>query len=397
MPTPARVDAALHKNLGDSQAQTQEDIVCFSHLRWDFVFQRPQHLLSRAAQSRRVFYVEEPLFEDVEHAALRTRTVQGGVVLVQPVLSHALHWRPDALASITSATANLVQQLLQKYKITNFISWYYTPMALAFTQALRPAAVVYDCMDELSAFRGAPPDLVSREQELIGRADVVFTGGASLYEGKKGSHANVRLFPSSVDVTHFAQARGDQQDAPDQASIPHPRVGFYGVLDERMDFALLARLADLRPQMQFVMLGPLAKIHPDDLPQRPNLHYLGAKSYTDLPTYLSGWDVAMLPFALNESTRYISPTKTPEYLAAHRQTVSTPIRDVVTPYGDQGLVAIAATAEDFAAALDRALQPPAASWLAKVEEMLATNSWDRTWEGMRREVAAVLAKKHDGR
>ncbi len=396
MPTLAREDAVLHKNLGDSQAQTQDDIVCFSHLRWDFVFQRPQHLLSRAAQSRRVFYVEEPLFEEVANAMLRTRIVQGGVTLVEPVLPNALHQQADAHAAIVLANADLIRQLLQRYNVTHFVSWYYTPMALAFTQALQPAVVVYDCMDELSAFRGAPPELVDREQELIGRADVVFTGGASLYESKKGKHANVRLFPSSVDVAHFAQARAAQQDPSDQIDIPHPRVGFYGVLDERMDFALLASIADLRPQTHFILLGPLAKIHLNDLPQRPNLHYLGAKSYTELPKYLSGWDAAMLPFALNESTKYISPTKTPEYLAAHRQTVSTPIRDVVTPYGDQGLVAIAATAEEFAAALHRALHPPSTEWLAKVDEMLATNSWDRTWEGMREEVAAVLASKHHG-
>ena len=266
-------------------------------------------------------------------------------------------------------------------------------MALAFTQAFDPLAVVYDCMDELSAFRGAPPELLHREEELLKRADVVFTGGASLYESKRGRHANVRLFPSSVDVAHFAQATTAQQDPSDQVDIPHPRVGFYGVLDERMDFSLLARVADLRPHVHFVLLGPLAKIHSEDLPHRPNLHYLGAKSYAELPQYLSGWDAAMLPFALNESTRYISPTKTPEYLAAHRQAVSTPIRDVVAPYGDQGLIAIAETPEEFAEALDRAIVPPTAEWLTKVKEMLSTNSWDRTWKEMRSHVAEVLAQK----
>ncbi len=393
MPTIIREDALLHKKSGASDVSTHFDIVCFSHLRWDFVFQRPQQLLTRAAQTGRVFYFEEPLFEDVSSSTLRFRTVQGGVLLVEPVLPIALHGGPDAQSAILSANADLVLELLRKYGITEFVSWYYTPMALGFTSALQPVAVVYDCMDELSAFRGAPPELIDREKDLLRRADVVFTGGASLFESKRGRHSNVHLFPSSVDVVHFAQATVEQPDPVDQAGIPRPRVGFYGVLDERMDFSLLARIADLRPNVHFVLLGPLAKIHPDDLPRRPNLHYLGAKAYKDLPTYLSGWDAAMLPFALNESTKYISPTKTPEYLAAHRQSVSTPIRDVVTPYGDQGLVAIAKTAEEFAVALDRALEPPTAEWLAKVEDMLSTNSWDRTWEEMRSNVAAVIADR----
>ncbi len=393
MPTLVREDALLHQESGDSQRSAPYDVVCFSHLRWDFVFQRPQHLLSRAAQSGRVFYVEEPLFEDVPAPLLRMRAVHGGVLLVQPVLPGSLHQQTDAAGAITSANADLIQTLLAKYDITRFISWYYTPMALAFTSALRPAAVVYDCMDELSAFRGAPPDLLHREQELLNRADVVFTGGASLFESKRGRHANVQLYPSSVDVAHFAQARTAQHDPADQADIAHPRVGFYGVLDERLDLDLLESIADLRPEVHFVLLGPVAKISADDLPRRSNLHYLGAKSYEDLPKYLSGWDAAMLPFAINESTRYISPTKTPEYLAAHRQVVSTPIRDVVTPYGDQGLVAIAGTAAELAAALDVALQPPPAGWMSKVEDMLSTNSWDRTWNGMRSDVEAVIAGK----
>ncbi len=394
MPALMREDALLSGKTGVSSAPDNFDIVCFSHLRWDFVFQRPQHLLSRAAGRGRVFYIEEPLFQEAGSPALRTRVVDGGVVVVQPMLPSAVHALADAATAIVAATEALVQQFVREQQLHNFVSWYYTPMALAFTSDLQPQAVVYDCMDELSAFRGAPPELLEREQELLDRADVVFTGGASLYESKRDRHANVHLFASSVDVSHFAKARESQPDPADQAPIAHPRVGFYGVLDERMDFALLAAVADLRPGVQFVLLGPLAKIGANDLPRRANLHYLGAKSYAELPTYLAGWDAAMLPFALNESTRYISPTKTPEYLAAHRQSVSTPIRDVVAPYGEQALVAIAATAREFADAVDAALQPASAEWTARVDEMLSTNSWDRTWAGMREKIVAVLAQSN---
>lgn len=391
MPTSTEDRIAASQNSGDTESSSAFDVLCFSHLRWDFVFQRPQHLLSRAATSGRVFYVEEPLFETVDRPALRMRVADGGVVVVQPVLPHTLHHTAHASSDIQQAQQLLVRELVEAERLSHFVAWYYTPMALAFTADLKPDAVVYDCMDELSAFRGAPPELLAWEKKLLSRADVVFTGGSSLFQSKQHRHANTHLFASSVDVAHFAQARQVQPDVADQAAITHPRVGFYGVLDERLDLELLRDLAALRPKMQFVILGPLAKLAEADLPRAENLHYLGAKSYTDLPHYLAGWDAAMLPFALNESTRFISPTKTPEYLAAHRQAVSSPIRDVVSPYGDEGLVAIADTALAFAEALDQAVLPPSAAWIEKVDAMLATNSWQQTWEGMQREIFAVLA------
>jgi UDP-galactopyranose mutase len=239
-------------------------------------------------------------------------------------------------------------------------------------------------MDELSAFRGAPAELVEREAELMQVADVVFTGGHSLFEAKRTRHTNIHPFPSSVDVGHFRTARKLLGDPADQAPIPHPRLGFFGVIDERMDLELVDGVAAARPDWQLVMLGPTAKIDPADLPRRPNIHYLGHKAYRELPRYLARWDVALLPFARNESTRFISPTKTPEYLAAGCPVVSTPIRDVVTPYGERGAVHIAGSPERFveevasALAVDRA--DPA--WHRAVAELLKDKSWDRTWEAM---------------
>ncbi len=389
MPTVVRDSPVVSQTVGS--ASSSFDVVCFSHLRWDFVFQRPQHLLTRAAATGRVFYVEEPVFEETAAPQLRLQATESGVTVVKPVLPTGLHQLADAQSAIEHAQHLLIHELVRTQHLAHFVAWYYTPMALAFTGDLNADAIVYDCMDELSAFRGAPPQLIVREEELLKRADVVFTGGASLYQSKRHRHANAHLFASSVDVAHFAQARKAQADPEDQQSIPHPRVGFYGVLDERLDLDLLRDLAALRPNMQFVILGPLAKLSETDLPRAANLHYLGAKRYSELPRYLAGWNAAMLPFALNESTRFISPTKTPEYLAAHRQAVSTPIRDVVSPYGDEGLVAIAKSAQSFAEALDRAVQPPTTDWLEKVDTALATNSWQRTWEGMQREIIAVLA------
>lgn len=359
------------------------DILCFSHLRWHFVTQRPQHLLTRAARSRRVFFWEEPVEDGDAPEGGRLEVMEEGERLwvIKP------HVRPgtDALA----CQRELLRQLLADFAVHSYVAWYYTPMALAFTDELRPAVTVYDCMDELSGFMGAPPELREREAELFRRADVVFTGGMSLFESKRRQHGNVHAFPSSIDVPHFRAARDGGPEPQDQAPIAHPRAGFYGVVDERFDTDLVREVARLRPQVQFVFLGPVVKIAPEALPQSANIHYLGSKKYPELPQYLAGWDVALLPFARNESTRFISPTKTPEYLAAGKPVVSTPIHDVVSGYGDEGLVAIAETPEEFAAAIDRALEPPAPGWREKVEAKLATNSWDETWAAMWRAIEAV--------
>ena len=287
----------------------------------------------------------------------------------------------------------LLDVVLAEQGLQDYVLWYYTPMALPFTRHLRPQAVVYDCMDELSAFAGAPPALTARERELMGRADLVFTGGQSLYEIKRELHPRVYAFPSSVDAPHFARARVSQPDPADQAAIRRPRVGFFGVIDERMDLDLVRGVAAERPDWQFVFLGPVVKIDPSVLPQAPNLHYLGPKTYDDLPAYLSGWDAAILPFARNDATRFISPTKTPEYLAAGRPVVSTSIRDVVRPYGEQGLAWIADTAPAFAAALDAALAEDAGMRRARADAFLSHTSWDGTWTRMRQLVDAVVSLK----
>jgi glycosyltransferase involved in cell wall biosynthesis len=364
------------------------DLVCLSHLRWAFVFQRPQHLMTRQARTRRVFFVEEPVREPAVAPRMELRTVDGGVVVAVPRLPEGLG--PDEEAH---AQRELLDGLLRDEGVRDFVLWYYTPMALAFTHHLHPRLVVYDCMDELSLFKGAPPELLEREERLLGRADVVFTGGWSLYEAKRGRHPNVHGVPSSVDVAHFAAARHGLRDPPDQSGLGRPRLGFFGVIDERLDVALVAGVARARPDWQFVMLGPVVKIDPADLPRASNVHYLGGKSYAELPAYLSGWDVALLPFARNDSTRFVSPTKTPEYLAAGRPVVSTSIRDVVRPYGEKGLVRIADDVETFVAAVEAAMREDARSpgWLARVDEMLAGLSWDRTWARMAAEMDAALS------
>ena len=352
------------------------DLICLSHLRWDFVFQRPQHLMTRFAKQGRVFYVEEPvLTEEAERMECEQR--ESGFYLVVP------HLRADESGqTMTEKMAQMLSELLRKYDICSYHLWYYTPMAIPWTAHLKPIATVYDCMDELSAFQGAPTELKLREQELFRRADLVFTGGYSLFDAKRSLHPNVYAFPSSIDVSHFARARSITTEPEDQSSLPHPRIGYCGVIDERMDLDLLAGIAQRRPNWQLVMVGPVAKIAHDLLPRGDNIHYLGMKSYDELPGYMSGWDVAILPFAKNESTRFISPTKTPEYLAAGKPVISTAISDVVRPYGISGLVHIAETPDDFVSAIEEVLTAGGGNNLQRVDDFLSQNSWSQTWGRM---------------
>jgi len=363
-------------------------IVCFSHLRWDFVFQRPQHLMSRFARERPVIFWEEPQpYRGGARVELRT-CLETGVVVATPMLD------PDLSEDAREA---LLGRLLSEAIADRPVHarWYYTPMMRPFSRRTVSACVVYDCMDELANFKFAPPQLGALERELLATADVVFTGGYSLYEAKRKAHPDIHPFPSSVDRDHFAKARGPCDPPSDQVDLPSPRLGFYGVIDERMDLDLIAAVADARPDWTLVLVGPVVKIDPASLPQRPNIAYLGGKSYGALPSYLAGWDVALMPFAVNESTRFISPTKTPEYLAGGRPVVSTPITDVVRHYGELPGVRIAPDPATFVAACAAALEDAKApgTWLPQVDQALAKLSWDQTFDAMKARIAAAIKRR----
>ncbi|WP_420383940.1 glycosyltransferase family 1 protein [Novosphingobium sp.] len=365
-------------------------LICFSHLRWDFVTQRPQHLMKRFAQDQLVFVWEEHIACDhplpfLEHHPFAA----DNVIALRPRLPH--WW---TAAQVEAGLRQLLDSLIATSIRAKPVLWFYTPMMLPFAEHLDAAAVVYDCMDELSAFRFADPALLACESRLLARADLVFTGGLSLHEAKRGRHRDVHVFPSAVDVAHFAKSRSGNIEPDDQRRIPGPKLGFFGVIDERIDLGLIDAVAARRPDWSFVMIGPVVKIDPASLPRRPNLHWLGGRSYQELPAYLSGWDVALMPFAINAATRFISPTKTPEYLAGGLPVVSTPIVDVIHDYGQTKAVAIAADARAFVAACDAALAlPRGGAWLDETDRLLATQSWDRTQADMANEINRVLRGK----
>ncbi len=362
-------------NIFITAEQHRAPIICLSHLRWNSVFQRPQQLMSRFAADRAVYFFEEPVENQTPQLRLEI-CPRTGVVVVTPMLP-----LPHDAAAIRGMLDRLVT------RTGPGVGWYYTPMALDFSEHVPWVATVFDVMDELSAFRFAPAALCTNERRLMHRADVVFTGGASLFAAKAGQHSNIHCMPSGVDLGHFMTARRPLFEPDDQMSLRRPLLGYFGVIDERMDMALLAGMAALRPHWDFVMLGPIAKLTPEDLPNASNIHWLGSKDYNDLPNYLSHWDVALMPFAINDATRFISPTKAPEYLAGGKRVISTPIHDVVQRFAGIEAVSVSPDAAGFVAAAEAAMMRSDVSDFAAVDDLLATISW----EGIHARMDALLA------
>jgi UDP-galactopyranose mutase len=332
--------------------------------------------MSRFAKERRVYFFEEPVYDAPSQYNEIFDDPETGVCVVTPHI--ASDNRNDK-----ESIRHLLQIFMVSMNIEDHIAWYYTPLSLQFSDHLKSELVVYDCMDELSSFNFAPPELKEWEKQLFNKADIVFTGGMHLYEVKKSHHKNVHGVPSGIDVGHFIQARQKIEDPQDQASIPHPRIGFYGVVDERFNIDLLRSVAEQKPGWHFIIIGPTAKIDPATLPKGTNLHFIGMKDYKELPNYLAGWDVAMMPFALNEATKYISPTKTPEFLAAGKPVVSTSIHDVIHPYADKKVVSIADTPDEFLAAIEQYISTERGkSWMKDVDDLLKTMSWNDIWKRM---------------
>jgi len=357
--------------------------VVHSHLRWDFVWQRPQQLLSRMAGTARVVFVEEPVFADdvaEEAGQLVVTEPCAGVTRVVPRLGRALCGSYDAAIAAVHALLDREREsggVLGEADTRPVVQWFYTPMPVPeMLGALDESAVVYDCMDELAKFRFAPPDISRRERLLLARADVVFTGGRRLYESRSRYHDNVHFFGCGVDAAHFAGARDVAAVPPDDvAHITGPVLGYVGVVDERLDYELIRALAAARDDWSLAMVGPVVKVDPAELPTAHNIHWLGQRNYADLPHYLRRYDVCLMPFALNEATEYINPTKTLEYMAAGKPIVSTPVADVVRNFTP--VVQIAHTPAAFVAACVRGVTTPDPALIARGIERAAASSWDR--------------------
>lgn len=377
------------------------DLVVHSHLRWDGVFQRPHHVISRLSRKHRVLFIEEPIFLDELSGGpagpprLETRLVGAGLVptpnvtVAQPFLPPQAEFLPAVSPENQGLNRALLETFLARGGYRNVVRWHYAPMAIYLAGVCSERAVVYDCMDELSAFKGAPPDLIDRERELMRQADVVFTGGRSMYENKRAFHDNIYRFDSGVDVEHFRRATVPETLVPDDADeLPHPIIGYYGVIDERMDLEAIRLMAEREPSWQLLLIGPVTKIDAALLPQRRNIHYTGQRRYEDLPGYLKAFDVCLIPFADNEATRYLSPTKTLEYFAGLRPVVSSPVADVVEHYGD--IVRIARSPQEFEAQVRAALTEDNRNRLRQGLERAKEHTWDSIVAQMSDLVVQVL-------
>ena len=368
-------------------------IIVHSHLRWDFVWQRPQQLLSRLALRNHVLFVEEPIhLDDVAVARLDVSQPMPRVHRVVPTLPAALRGDYDASIAVIRELlrGRLAGDQVLGVHFARPIQWFYTPMpAPAMIGAFDERAVVYDCMDELSKFRFAPRELVDRERFLMAQADVVFTGGYKLWQSKSRYHTNVHFFGCGVDVAHFATARSADVEVPREiAALDRPVIGYYGVIDERIDYELLRAIACELPGAELVMIGPVVKVDPAELPRAENIHWVGQRQYSELPAHVKGFDVCLMPFALNDATEYINPTKTLEYMAAGKPIVSTAISDVVHNFTP--VVAVAHSAPEFVAAVREAIESPNAELLARGLEQARANSWESIVARMERIVRDAM-------
>lgn len=363
----------MNNYLNDSQKLPAYDMIVFCHLRWDFVYQRPQHIISRLAKNYKILFIEEPV--DVyssEKSYFKIQEITPNLHVCQPLIQNL------------GQLGAYLKKHLSKPKCP--VGWFYSAAFVSVLDEINFDTVVYDCMDELTLFKGASHELLKQEETLLSAADVVYTGGKSLFEAKAEKHHNVFCFPSSVDLDHFSNMGSEITQKPfDLERISLPIVGYYGVIDERIDLNLLQETAARRPDYAFVMIGPLCKIEERDLPLADNIYYLGMKSYEELPQYLHFFDIAMMPFALNESTRFISPTKTLEYMAANKPIISTKIKDVVRDY--RSCVNLIDNADDFS----KAIEKPIENFSASYKEILENTSWDRTSEKMSIIINEVLA------
>ncbi|CAN5193431.1 glycosyltransferase family 1 protein [soil metagenome] len=344
----------------------QNELVVLSHLRWDFVWQRPQQLISRLAKrTTRTFFVEEPFIaETVSEPALAERDFESITRLRLELPGVARHCDFGDPAAASDADL-LVQRL--GWSADRLVGLY-TPMALPLADLLEPTLVAYDVMDDLASFSGASPELRARQRELLARADVVFAGGRSLLRSVRDARPDAHLFASGVDPAHFEAARQRRRQR------RTPVAGYVGVIDERLDLELVAGLATALPDWEIQLVGPVAKIDPASLPQAPNVVYSGSKPYARLPEVMSGFDVALMPFAINEATRSISPTKTLEYIAAGLPVVSTPVPDVVTDFSE--LVDLQDDGAGFAAACRGVLDHDLHDRDRLAKPMLHWNHWD---------------------
>jgi glycosyltransferase involved in cell wall biosynthesis len=377
-------------------AASSYPIIVHCHLCWDWVWQRPQQFISRLSDRHQILFVETIGPDPQLSSPLARFHVPENFPNVHVLRLQFPSWRWSDAAFVDRERRRLVQEFVNgpgAGRFENPVQWFYDPMAVpSFAGHMDEIATVYDCMDELSKFRTAPPEIKSRERDLLARADVVFTGGYKMWEAKTPFNDNCHFYGCGVDVGHFGKARAPQTEIPgDLASVRKPALGYFGVVDERMDYELIARMADANPDWSIVMVGPALKVESSTLPRRANIHWLGQKAYADLPAYCKGFDVCLMPFAMNEATEFINPTKALEYMAAGRPIVSSAVPDVVRNFGS--VVKVAKSHDQFIRLCRQAVERPDADGIGRGLKMAAANSWESIVARLENHIGEALLKK----
>jgi glycosyltransferase involved in cell wall biosynthesis len=386
-------------------------IIVHSHLCWDWVWQRPQQFISRLSQRHKILFVETVApAPDLARPLARYRTAQNFPNVTILTLQFPT-WRWSNGKYVDGERRRIVQEFIAGPVAGQFedpVQWFYDPMAVpAFAGRMSEVLTVYDCMDELSKFRCAPPEIIEREAELLARADVVFTGGRKLFEAKSEHNENCHFYGCGVDCEHFGKALAEETTVPEdlgaimsplsvRAALPGRKVlGYFGVVDERMDYELIARLADANREWSVVMIGPTMKVDESTLPKRPNLHWLGQRSYQQLPAYCKGFDVCLMPFALNESTEFINPTKALEYMATGRMIVSTGVPDVIRNFGL--VIKIAKEHDEFIKLCREAVERSEPEAIKRGSQMARENTWERIVGRMEEHIEEAMKMRRSRR
>lgn len=367
-------------------------IIALCHLSWDWVWQRPQQFLSRLAKTHPVLFVET-YCSDVPQTTVRLRSVDAypNLTICEMHLP-ASRWNDGRY--IDGERRRALRRALSNDLAGRFeraILWFNDPMAVtAFAGHLGESLIVYDCMDELSQFKGAPPTLVERERDLLEVADVVFCGGRKMRDKRLRVNPNSYFYGTGVDCRHFGSAQSATLAVdPEIAELDGPILGYFGVVDERIDYELLATLADADPSWHVVIVGPWTKVDPAEFPRRRNLHWFGARPYAQLPSITKGFTVCLMPFALNEATEYINPTKALEYMAAGRPVISTALDEVKSNFAN--VARIARSHEEFVTLCRREVNSPSQTRIARGLKLAAENTWEAILEKMEGHIADAFA------
>ncbi len=346
------------------------------------------HIARWLAKGHRVYYIECPglrapkgtghdlkkIWSKLGRFARGAKPVEGGLK-VRTLLQVPLHRFALVRRLNRSLILVTLRWLMWREGIRRPITWFMIPHLSSVVGELGERFSVYYCIDDYSALPDVNPDVVrAMDEELTRKADLVFVASDTLLDRKCALNPRTRVSPHGVDFEHFARAQDDRLPVPtDVASLPQPVIGFFGLIERWIDLDLVDFLAERRPEWTFVLIGRVA-VPEDQLPRRSNIHFLGKRSYSDLPAYGKMFDAAIIPYRLTRQVLHANPIKLREYLAMGK-----PIVSVSTPEIDKyaDVVEIAHSREEYLAKLDAVLaRPPAPEEIRRRMDRVASESWD---------------------